>query len=72
MQLEESITFGKKMLVQALTDFGIDLKKSIYTDLSSAHQQGLRASLKEYVLQGLATINGRRKLENVISKNNFQ
>ena len=48
---------------------GIDLKKSIYTDLSSAHQQGLRASLKEYVLQGLATINGRRKLENVISKN---
>ena len=28
MQLEESITFGKKMLMQALTDFGIDLKKS--------------------------------------------
>jgi len=28
MQLEESITFGKKMLAQALTDFGIDLKKS--------------------------------------------
>ena len=25
---------------------GIDLKKSIYTDLSSAHQQGLRASRK--------------------------
>ena len=28
MQLEESITFGKKMLMQALTDFGINLKKS--------------------------------------------
>ena len=46
---------------------GVDLKKSLYTDLSRSHQQGLRSSLKEYVLQGLATLNGRLKLEKEIS-----
>jgi hypothetical protein len=46
---------------------GVDLKKSLYTDLSRSHQQGLRSSLREYVLQGLATLNGRLKLEKEIS-----
>ena len=46
---------------------GIDLKKSLYTDLTRSHQQGLRSSLKEYVFQGLATLNGKLKLEKEIS-----